>query len=138
MPLRAGPNRRNLPIVSGVIAAGCLVTPVTMWLVEDAARCTTLGRTVTVLIVTLGLSIAIAALPIGIWFMVAGRRARWLAAPVAAVAIAVEIVAFSQLGSDPDCVYQYRSIALVLGIMLMLAGFGLAGLAVALLRRDHA
>jgi hypothetical protein len=124
---------QNLPIYSGVLAAVCLSVPVSLW-AQDKAECTAFDRVAALGIVAGGLIIAVAALPVGLWMMLGRHQARWLAVPVGLVGLANLVVGYSQMGAQGPCPNE-STLTVVVGTLAFLGGFGLLGLAAALLRR---
>ncbi|GHJ48079.1 hypothetical protein Cs7R123_54210 [Catellatospora sp. TT07R-123] len=128
--------RRDLPIYSGTVAGVLLACPAFLWLDSPDAVCAAIGPTWAMAVMFAGFAAAVAALPVGIVLMVAQRHARWLFAPLALLAVAVEAVAAAQLLGDVDCVAGHAPISWVMGLFAMLGGFGLCGLAYAVIRTD--
>jgi hypothetical protein len=126
---------QNLPIYSGVLAAVCLSVPVSLW-AQDEAECTAFDRVAALGIVAAGLVIAVAALPVGLWMMLGRHEARWLAVPIGLVGLATLVVGYSQMGAQGPCPNQ-SSLTVLVGTLAFLGGFGLLGLAAALLRRTR-
>ena len=135
-------TRRPVPVVSrlnvwsGVLATLCLAVPAYTWSVHSGSYCSIVSRDLSLTIVWTGVAMAATVLPVGIGFLLAGRRPpRWLAWPFGAVAAATFIVGLGHVAGDSECLRNGGVFSYHLGVYALVGALGLVGLMVAILRR---
>ena len=106
-----------------------------MWTESADTYCSNVGRTAALIAIWTGFATSVAAFPIGIVLMLVGRAApRWLAVPVAVVALATVAVGFTQLTGESACLYDGRDLTYWLGVYTLIGAAGLAGLTASVLQ----